>query len=122
MERNFQKIMRAIVTSSNSWSDEQAVIQAICELPAGTVVLLPMQSGACGVIRKNADDLKLEVEDWTINDPNYDYGRNGGSLNAKMIQSDIDICFAFIDKNAHMAKDLVRRARSMDLEVRVFEE
>lgn len=112
--------MRAIVTSSNKWSDEQTVIEAICELPAGTVVLLPTNSGACRTVRDHQDELKLEIEDWTYNDEDYEI--RGGSLNSKMIQSDIDICFAFVNKNAHTAKDLVRRARSMDLEVRVFEE
>jgi hypothetical protein len=112
--------MRAIVTSSNKWSDEQTVIEAICELPAGTVVLLPTNSGACKTVRDHQDELKLEIEDWAYDDE--DYESRGGSLNSEMIQSDIDICFAFVNKNSHTVKDLVRRARSMDLEVRVFEE
>jgi len=112
--------MRAIVTSSNAWSDEQAVIEALYELPAGTVVLLPTNSGACKVVRERQQDLKLDIEDWSDDDEEYE--NRGGQLNAEMIQSDIDICFAFVNKNSHTAKDLVRRARSMDLEVRVFEE
>lgn len=112
--------MRAIVTSSNSWSNEQAVIQAICELPAGTVVLLPTNSGACRTTREHQDELKLEIEDWSGDDDEYE--TRGGPVNSEMIQSDIDICFAFVGKNSYAAKDLVRRARFMDLDVRVFEE
>ena len=112
--------MRAIVTSSNAWSDEQTVIEALYELPAGTVVLLPTNSGACKIVRDRHQDLKLDIEDWSKDDDD-EYENRGGQLNSEMIQSDIDICFAFVGKNSHTAKDLVRRARSMDLEVRVFE-
>ena len=111
--------MRAVVTSSKLWSDEQAVIDALCELPAGTVVLLPMDSGACKIVRDNIDDLKLEIEDWSQDDDVYE--RQGGSVNAEMLRSDIDICFCFVTKDSYTAKDCVRRARNMDLEVRVVE-
>lgn len=112
--------MRAIVTSSNSWSDAQIVVDALCELPAGTVILLPTKSGACKTVIENVEDLKLEIEDWSTNDEQYE--KCGSGINADMIESDVDICFAFINKTSHTAKDLVRRARSMDLDVRVFEE
>ena len=111
--------MRAVVTSSKNWSDEKAVIDAVCELPAGTVVLLPMDSGACKVIRDHVDELKLEIEDWAEDDDIYE--RQGGTVNSEMLQTDIDICFAFVTKDSYTAKDCVRRARNMDLEVRVVE-
>lgn len=111
--------MRAVVTSSKNWSDEQTVIDVLCELPAGTVVLLPMESGACKFARENHEQLKLEIEDWAGDDDFYE--RQGGSVNAEMLQSGIDICFAFVTKEAYTAKDFVRRARNMDLEVRVVE-
>ena len=111
--------MRAVVNSSKSWSDEKTVVDALCELPAGTVVLLPMSSGACKFIRDNIDDLKLEIEDWAGDDEFYE--RQGGIVNSEMLQTDIDICFAFVNKDSYTAKDCVRRARNMDLEVRVVE-
>lgn len=112
--------MRAVVTSSKNWTDEKAVIDALCELPAGTVVLLPMDSGACKFVRDSAEDLKLEIEDWADDDDFYE--RQGGSVNAEMLKSDIDICFCFVTKDSYTSKDCVRRARNMDLEVRVVEE
>ena len=111
--------MRAVVTSSKSWSDEKAVIDALCELPTGTVVLLPMDTGACKIVKDNIEDLKLEIEDWSEDDDFYE--RQGGSVNSDMLQTDIDICFAFVTKDSYTAKDCVRRARNMDLEVRVVE-
>ena len=111
--------MRAVVTSSKSWSDEKAVIDALCELPAGTVVLLPLDSGACKAVRDNFEDLKLEIEDWADDDDFYE--RQGGSVNSEMLKTDIDICFCFVTKDSYTAKDCVRRARNMDLEVRVVE-
>lgn len=111
--------MRAIITSSNEWIDEQAVIDALCELPPSTTVLLPTNSGACKIVRDMIEDLKLEIEDWADDDD--DYEARGSSLNAKMLGEDVDICFAFVGKNSHTVKDLVRRARLMDLDVRVIE-
>ena len=112
--------MRAIVTSSKDWPDESAVIDALCELPTGAVVLLPTNSGACKFVRDNIEDLKLEIEDWAEDDAFYE--KQGGSVNARMLQTEIDICFAFVGKDSYTAKDCVRRARNMDLEVRVVED
>jgi hypothetical protein len=111
--------MRAVITSSKSWSDEKAVVDALYELPTGAVVLLPMSSGACKFVRDNIDNLKFEIEDWSEDDEFYE--RQGGAVNSEMLQTDIDICFAFISKDSYTAKDCVRRARNMDLEVRVVE-
>ena len=113
--------MRAIISSSKSWSDEQAVIDAVCELPAGTVVLLPSRSGACKVVWDNLDALKLEAEDWAEDEDDFEYEHRGSIVNTKMLQTDVDICFAFVTKNSHSAKDLVRQARTAYLDVRVVE-
>lgn len=111
--------MRAIVTSSADWADEQAVIDALCEMPPGTVVLLPMMKGACSTVRARIDELKLEIEDWAEDDDLYE--TKGSAVNTMMLKTDIDVCFAFLNKGSHTARDLVRRARTMDLEVRVVE-
>jgi hypothetical protein len=111
--------MRAIVTSSKDWSDSQAVIDLLCELPVGTIVLLPTNSGACKIVKDRIDELKLEVEDWSNDDDFYE--SRGSSVNTEMLGTDVDMCFAFLTKGSHTAKDLVRRARSMDLDVRVLE-
>ena len=112
--------MRAIVTSSKHWIDEQAVVDTLCELPAGTIVLLPINSGACKIVKDRAEELKLEPEDWSDEDDDQ-YEARGGMLNADMLQTDIDMCFAFITKESRGARDCVRRARSMDIDVRVLE-
>lgn len=110
--------MRAIVTSSKSWVDTQSVIDVICELPVGTVILLPSKLGACKVIIDNADDLKFEVEDWFSDYP--DYERNGSKTNAEMLQTDVDIVIAFLSHDSYAAKDCVRQAHFMDIDVKVL--
>lgn len=91
----------------------------MCQLPAGTVVLLPTRLGACKIVRENVEDLKIEVEDWSDNDEEYEL--RGSTINGEMLETDIDICVAFVTKNSHSAKDLVRQARLRDLEVLVVE-
>ena len=112
--------MRAVVTSSRNWTDEQAVIDTICELPAGTTVLLPTTAGACGFVMNNRDELKLDVEDWSPEDGDYD--RHGSTVNNNMLRSDVDVCFVFMTAGpgSHAAKDCLRQARLMDLDVRVL--
>lgn len=108
--------MRVIVTSSKSWRNEQAVIEALCELPASTTVLLPSNQGACQIVRDNSDSLKVDIEDWATEE---DYDSKGGLLNAEMFDSDVDMCIAFLTPDAHAARDCVKRARNLDLDVRV---
>lgn len=108
--------MRVIVTSSKSWKNEQSVIDALCELPASTTVLLPSSQGACQIVRENSDSLKVDIEDWVSDD---DYDTKGGSLNAEMFKTDIDMCIAFLTPDAHTARDCVKRARNLYLDVRV---
>ena len=112
--------MRAVVTSSRNWTDEQAVIDAICELPAGTTVLLPTATGACKVVMDNREELKFEVEDWSPEDGDYD--RHGSTVNGIMLHSDVDVCFVFMTAGpgSHAARDCLRQARLMDLDVRVL--
>ena len=114
--------MKAIVTSSKNWTDEEKVIEALCELPAGTVILLATDNGACKFARTRAQELKLDVVE-NLN-TEFDYEMKGSTVNAILLkEEDLDFCFAFIGKEgSHSAKDLVRRARNMDLEVRLFEE
>jgi hypothetical protein len=110
--------MRVVVTSSTSWSDAQAVIDAVCELPASTVVLLPMKSGACKIILDNAEDLKFEIEDWSEEDLKYE--NNGSKINSEMLQSDVDVVIAFLSPGSHSAKDCTRQARNMFLDVKII--
>jgi hypothetical protein len=114
--------MKAIVTSSRNWTDEEKVIEALCELPAGTVILLTTDSGACKFARDRAKELKLDVVE--SSNTGFDYEIKGSTANTILLrEEDLDFCFAFIGKEgSHSAKDLVRRARNMDLEVRLFEE
>lgn len=115
--------MKAIVTSSRNWVNEEKVIEALCELPAGTVILLTTDKGACKIARDRAEELKLEIAE-RFPDAEHDYESKGSSINTTLLrEDDLDFCFAFIgSEGSHSAKDLVRRARNMDLEVRLFEE
>ena len=111
--------MRVIVTSSKSWSSEQSVIDALCELPASTTVLLPSDHGACKIVRDNSDSLKVDIEEWASGE---DYDLKGGHLNAQMLESDVDMCIAFLTPDAHASRDCVKRARCLDLDVKVVNE
>jgi len=107
--------MRVIVTSSKSWKDEQLVLEALCEIPAGSTVLLPTRKGACQIVQDNSEGLKMEVEDWSSE--NEDYDSIGGPLNSEMLDSDIDMVIAFLTPDSHASRDCVKRARNMDLSV-----
>ena len=109
--------MRVVVTSSKSWKDAQSVIEAVCQLPASSTVLLPSRSGACAIVQEHAEELKLETEDWSSEDDDYD--AKGSSVNSEMLSTDVDMCIAFLTPDAHSARDCVRQARILDLDVQV---
>jgi hypothetical protein len=110
--------MRAIVTSSKSWVDEDSVIEAVCELPAGSTILLPSRMGACKVIWDNEESLKMDLEDWSLDDSSYD--QHGGSINTSMLDSEVDMVIAFLTPDSHSSRDCIKRARQLDLEVKVL--
>lgn len=110
--------MRTIVTSSKSWVDEDAVLKAICELPAGCTILLPSKAGACKIVKDNEDSLKMDLEDWSPDDDSYD--QQGGGVNGMMLDSDVDMVIAFLTPDSHSSRDCIKRARQLDLEVKVI--
>jgi hypothetical protein len=109
--------MRVVVTSSKSWQDVQAVIDAVCQLPASSTVLLPSRRGACAIVQEYSQELKIETEDWSTEEDDYD--SRGSSTNAAVLASDVDMCIAFLSPDAHAARDCVRQARLKDLDVQV---
>lgn len=109
--------MRVIISSSGSWCDERAVVDAVCELPPATTVLLPTNKGACAIIRQKADELKLDIEDWSMDDESYE--QHWSQVNADMFETDVDMCIAFLTSDAYMTKDCIRRARNMFLDTRI---
>lgn len=108
--------MRVVVTSSKSWDDEASVRDALSEVPTSATVLLPSNEGACAIVRAIADEFKLEIEDWS----SEDYDSRGSFVNADMLNSDVDMCIAFDAADSHAVKDCVRRARSLDLDVKII--
>lgn len=110
--------MRVAVSSSKSWHDEQAVIDAVSALPASTTFLLPSRQGACAIVLDHANSLKIEIEDWSSEPDDYD--ARGSSLNSEMLKADVDTVLVFLTPDAHAARDCMRQARLMDLDLQIF--
>lgn len=110
--------MRVVISSSKSWSDEQTVIDAVSELPASTTFLLPSRQGACAIVQENAGSLKIETEDWSSEADDYD--SKGSALNSEMLNSDVDTVLVFLTPDAHAARDCMRQARLLDLDLQIF--
>lgn len=109
--------MRAVVTSSKSWTDENSVLESVCELPAGSTILLPSRTGACKIVLDNEESLKMEIEDWSSEEDDYD--TRGGTINSQMLETDVDMVIAFLTPDSHSSRDCIKRARQLDLELKV---
>jgi len=108
--------MRVIVSSANDWQNEQIVKEAMCLIPPGATVLLPSTKGACAVVQSCAEEYKIEVEVWS----DLDYDTHGMQTNAKMFQTDIDLCIIFLSRGAYVSNDCLRRARNLDIDAETF--
>lgn len=110
--------MRILVTGSRNWTDKVTVAQAIREAwlvegrPYGVTVVHGGARGADYIAGVYARRLGFSVE---VHAPNWDkYGKAAGAIrNKAMVDSDVDICLAFIKNNsdgATMCADMAQNA------------
>jgi hypothetical protein len=106
---------RALVTGSRTWSDRQAILNALREhasQPGLVVVHGACPKGADALADELAREYGVQVErhpaDWGA------HGRAAGFVrNAKMVGLGADVCLAFIhngSKGATMTADLAEKA------------
>lgn len=107
--------MRAIVTGSKHWVDLDKMRDELAKLPVCTTVVVGNLQGAERMAAKLAEEeLGMDVERWE----DIEDTTNLGLLhrNKEMIESDIDVCVAFMLSNNEPEWDCVRRARAAKIE------
>lgn len=122
--------MRILITGSRTWTDKEAISNAIREAwlthgrPYGTIVVHGGARGAdylAGVAAKR-QGFEVEVhpvtdEDWTR------YGRKAGHLrNAGMVLAGADICLAFIRNESAGATGCASMARNAGIPTHYWRE
>jgi hypothetical protein len=113
--------MRIIVTGASNWLDTEKIRNELIKLPIGATILHGENEGVDIIAAKIAEELKLETEvwpaDWDTHGPRADRLRNG-----EMVNSDVDLCIAFLMKDARHNWDCVRKARSARIETIIVEQ
>lgn len=113
--------VRAIVTGSRDWLDEEPIRVALSSLPPGSTVVHGGAGGADYLAGRIARALGLHVEphpaDWRR------YGKAAGGLrNAEMVDAGADLVLAFPLPDSIGTWDLVRKAKAAGIETRVWGE
>lgn len=106
--------MRAIVTGSKHWVDLDKMRDELAKLPVCTTIVVGNLQGAERMAAKLAEEeLGMEVEKWE------DFEDTSLGLlhrNKDMVESDIDVCVAFMLSNNEPEWDCVRRSRAAKIE------
>lgn len=117
--------MKILITGSRNWTDESALIRALCiytQTPENDITVV--HGGAKGAdlcAHKAAKALGLNVRvypaQWS------EHGRKAGPLrNQQMVDAGADICLAFPLGKSIGTWDCVRRAKAAGIPVKVHEQ
>lgn len=113
--------MRVLITGSREWADVATMCEEFCKLPDDTVVIHGGARGADAMADRMARGEHMAVEvypaDWKA------HGKAAGPIrNQKMLdEGKPDLVLAFPTPKSRGTWDMVRRAKSAGVEVRVIE-
>lgn len=107
--------MRAIVTGSKHWVDMDKMRDELAKLPVCTTIVVGTLQGAEKMAARLAEEeLGMSVEKWEDIDDTSSFELF--HRNKEMVESDIDVCVAFMHSNSEPEWDCVRRARAAKIE------
>ena len=119
--------MRVIIAGAMAWKDEEAIRQALRDLPKDTVFIHGDCAGADALGGKIAAELGYRVEPYAKNQDDYQRYKRGAwkGLNERMIASGADLVLAFHEGfhksgEAKGTKHLAKLAAEKGIEVRAF--
>ena len=117
--------MRILVTGSRDWDDAKQVSDALLDATKDICEPITLVSGACPTgADKFAEDY-AKLWGWTIERYPADwntYGRSAGPIRNKvMVESNPDICLAFIKNNSKGASGTANLARSKGINTVKFD-
>ena len=113
--------MRVLITGSREWTDVATMCEEFCKLPDDTVIIHGGARGADTMADQMARGEHMRVEvfpaDWKA------HGKAAGPLrNQQMLdEGKPDLVLAFPTPKSRGTWDMVRRAKSAGVEVRVIE-
>lgn len=111
--------MQILVCGSRDWESSETILQALQELPRGSVVISGGARGADKMGEDLAREMGLEVRvfpaDWEA------YGKQAGYLrNLQMLDQDPDQVWAFWDGHSRGTRHTIREARKRDIPTRIW--
>ena len=113
--------MRVLVSGSRTWTDRNAIIDALHDLKAEHGDLIIVHGGARGadqLAEQAAATLGIGTEVWFAD---WSKGRGAGyARNAEMVKSGADLCLAFIRDNSRGASHCASLAEKAGIPVRRF--